>query len=165
MLDLRVIGALGIAAALAPWRDNAGVASPILGIELIESGYGPSVTTSTSDPLNVFENLGHSALTSKINNLVTTPLSIDLGSLNVSTNTAGTLTIIASATGLHSPLGLTSFSVTVQWSFHWEWDLGHTEDLRFPTPTQCLVRIRCSLRSNGTGSPFSNELYQFDDNN
>src|SRR5713226_154756 len=109
MFDNRIIGAIGIAAALALGVAAPASASPILGIELIESGYAP-FSTSSADPLiTVVKNYGTFKTNVEVNNLVTNPLSIDLSSTDVSTSTAGTLTIIASATGLTTPLGLNSF--------------------------------------------------------
>src|SRR6266849_6225420 len=110
MFDRRVIGALGIAAALALGVTTQASATPILGIELIEAGYASWSTTSTVNPLMaVVHNFGTFKTNVEINTLTTNPLSIDLSSTDVSTSTAGTLTIIASATGLTSPLGLNSF--------------------------------------------------------
>ena len=110
MFDNRIIGAIGIAAALALGVATPASASPMLGIELIESGYAPFSTTSSADPLiTVVKNYGTFKTNVEVNNLVTNPLSIDLSSTDVSTSTAGTLTIIASATGLTTPLGLNSF--------------------------------------------------------
>src|SRR5713101_8860262 len=110
MFDHRVIGALGIAAALALGVTTQASATPILGIELIEAGYASWSTTSTVNPLMaVVHNFGTFKTNVEINTLTTNPLSIDLSSTDVSTSTAGTLTIIASATGLTSPIGLTGF--------------------------------------------------------
>ena len=110
MFDNRIIGAFGIAAALALGVAAPASASPILGIELIESGYAPFSTTSSADPLiTVVKNYGTFKTNVEVNNLVTNPLSIDLSSTDVSSSTAGTLTIIASATRLTTPLGLNSF--------------------------------------------------------
>ncbi len=110
MLDRRVIGALGIAAALALGVTTQASATPILGIELIEAGYSTWSTTSSTDPLTVVvKDFGTFKTNVEVNTLVTDPLSIDLSSTNVSTSTAGTLTIVASATGLTTPIGLTDF--------------------------------------------------------
>ena len=110
MFDRRVIVALGAAAALALGATAQASASPLLGIELIEAGYGSWSTTSGVDPLMaVVKNYGTFKTNVEVNTLVSDPLSIDLSSTDVSTSTAGTLTIIASATGLNSPLGLTNF--------------------------------------------------------
>ena len=119
MLDRRVIGALAIAAALALGVTTPASATPILGIELIEAGYSTWSTTSTADPLAVVvKNFGTFKTNVEVNTLVTDPLSIDLSSTDVSTTTAGTLTIIASATGLTTPLGLTGFLSKFTGSFN-----------------------------------------------
>jgi len=119
MLDRRVIGALAIAAALALGVTTPASASPILGIELIEAGYSTWSTTSSADPLAVVvKNFGTFKTNVEVNTLVTDPLSIDLSSTDVSTTTAGTLTIIASATGLTTPLGLTGFLSKFTGSFN-----------------------------------------------
>jgi len=110
MFDHRIIGALGIACALAFGVTTQASATPILGIELIEAGYASWSTTSTVNPLMaVVHNFGTFKTNVEINTLTTNPLSIDLSSTDVSTSTAGTLTIVASATGLTSPLGLNAF--------------------------------------------------------
>jgi hypothetical protein len=153
----RIIVVLGIASALALGVATQVAASPILGIELIEAGYAPFSTTSSTDPLIVVKNFGTFGLNIEINRLVTNPLSIDLGSLNVSTSAAGTLTIIASATGLTTPLGLTTFlsqfggyfsgqvtSVTLNTYIS-------NSDTMFATNT-----LLASLTANGaSGSPFT----------
>src|SRR6266700_7354083 len=119
MLDRRIIGALGIAAVLALGATTQASASPILGIELIEAGYAPWSTTGSTDPLAVVvKNYGSFKTNVEVNTLVTDPLSIDLSSTDVSTTTAGTLTIIASATGLTTPLGLTGFLSKFTGSFN-----------------------------------------------
>lgn len=97
--------ASGLVLGVAPQAS----ASPILGIELMESGYTTFQTTSSSNPLSTFQTFGTFGINAEVNDLVTNPLSINLGSLNISTATAGTLTVVASATGLNSPLGLTNF--------------------------------------------------------
>jgi hypothetical protein len=110
MFDLRVIGALGVVSVLALGVTAPASASPILGIELLEAGYAPWSMTSSVDPLAVVvKNYGTFKTNVEVNTLVTNPLSIDLSSTDVSTNAAGTLTIIASATGLNTPIGLTQF--------------------------------------------------------
>jgi hypothetical protein len=103
MFDNRIIGALGIASALALGVATQASASPLLGIELMQSGYATFSTTGITDPLFVSQSFGTFTTNFEVNNLVTDPLSMDLGSLNVSSSTGGTLTIIASATGLDTP--------------------------------------------------------------
>jgi hypothetical protein len=110
LFDHRFIGALGIACALAFGVTTPASATPILGIELIEAGYASWSTTSSANPLMaVVKNFGTFKTNVEVNTLTTNPLSIDLSSTDVSTSTAGTLTIIASATGLTTPLGLNAF--------------------------------------------------------
>jgi len=110
MFDRRITGALGIACGLALGVATQASANPMLGIELMETGYTPWLTASSADPLTaVVKNFGTFKTNLEVNSLVTNPLSIDLKSTDVSTDAAGTLTIIASATGLNSPLGLNNF--------------------------------------------------------
>jgi hypothetical protein len=108
MFDRRIIGALGLAGGLTLLAAQAS-ASPILGVELKESGYTTYQTTGSSNLLTTFQSFGTFGVNAEIASLTTNPLSLDLGSLNVSTATGGTLTIVASATGLDSPIGLTNF--------------------------------------------------------
>lgn len=106
----RVLGSLGLVAALAFGAvTSASASTPTLGVELQESGSTPFVLTGTSNPLYVLQSFGTFAMNFVVNDLVVNPLSLDLGSLNVSTAVGGTLTIIASATGLTSPLGAIGF--------------------------------------------------------
>lgn len=106
MLDRHVIGALGLASVLALGLVTQASADPVLGIELEELGYAPLSITGGADPFYVNQSFGTFSLNFEVNTLVTNPLSLSLGSTNFSTGSAGTLTIIASATGLTSPLGL-----------------------------------------------------------
>ncbi len=104
MFDHRIIGALGIASALAFGVVTQASASPILGIELMEAGYATYSTGPVSgDSLSVSTPFGTFSRNFELNSIVTDPLSLDLLSYNVSTSTAGTLTIIASASGLDTP--------------------------------------------------------------
>src|SRR6266478_3395968 len=95
MLDRRVIGALAIATALALGVTTPASASPILGIELIEAGYSTWSTTSSADPLAVV-----------VKNFGTFKTNVEVN------------TLIASATGLTTPLGLTEFLSKFTGSFN-----------------------------------------------
>lgn len=158
MVDRRIIGAFGIACAIALGGTTQASASPLLGIELEETGYSSSSTTSAGDPLIIAQNFGTFALNIEMNNLVTNPLSIDLSSLNITTNSAGTLTIIASATGLTSPLGLEQFSSELSGAFA---DLppGGVSSVTmqsFISDTDTMFGTNTSLASlSGIGNPFS----------
>ncbi len=103
MFDHRIIGALGIASALALGGFTQASASPILGIELQQGIYSFSTTSATDNPLFVSQSIGTFTTNFVVDNLVTDPLSMDLGSLNVSSSAGGTLTIIASAKDLTTP--------------------------------------------------------------
>lgn len=109
MLKRHALQALGIASALMIGAAGQAVANPILGIELLEDGYSPVQLTSGADPLTLSQSYGTFAVNVVTNFLTANPLSIDLSSVNLSTSTSGTLTLIASATGLTSPLGLSGF--------------------------------------------------------
>src|SRR6185437_15924433 len=80
-----------------------------LGIELEETGFTTFSTSSSSNPLVVVQSFGTFSTNVEVNTLGTNPLSLDLGSTNISTSTPGTLTIVASASGLTSPIGLEEF--------------------------------------------------------
>jgi hypothetical protein len=104
MFDNRMIGAVAIASAVAFGVVTQASASPILGIELMESGYATYSTGPVSGTsLLVAQSFGTFSTNFEISHIVTNPLSLDLTSLNDSTSTAGTLTIIASAADLTTP--------------------------------------------------------------
>jgi hypothetical protein len=154
MFDRRIIGALGIASALALGIATQASASPILGIELIESGYTTYQTTGSSDPLIAVQNFGTFGINAEINSLATNPLSIDLGSLNISTSVAGTLTVVASATGLHSPLGLTDF--LSQFSGTFAGDVTSATLKTYISDTNTMFGTNTLLASlSATGSSFT----------
>jgi hypothetical protein len=83
--------------------------APTLGIQLQENGYAPVTVTGSNNPLILSDGIGTFITNVEVNSLFTNPLSIDLGSINVSSLSAGALTILASATGLTSPVGLVGF--------------------------------------------------------
>jgi hypothetical protein len=85
-------------------------ATTTLGIELEESGYTTFSETSTTSPLVVSQGFGTFSTNVETNVLNTNPLSIDLASTNISTGAAGTLTVIASISGLTAPTGLETFT-------------------------------------------------------
>jgi len=102
---------LVLAAALvgaAFWAGQAS-AAPVLGVQLQESGFATFSTSGAADPLVVSQSYGTFSTNVEVNNVVTSPLSIDLGSTNVSTTSAGTLVITASVSGLTSPIGVLDF--------------------------------------------------------
>jgi hypothetical protein len=101
LLSLAFLVALGSAAPA-----SAGL---MLGLQFSEPGYTTQTVTSASDPLIVVQNFGTFSTNIEVNNVSTDPLSIDLGSLNLSAFAPGNLTITASVTGLTAPLGLISF--------------------------------------------------------
>src|SRR5579871_3290420 len=99
-----------VASAVAIGSARPAMATPTLGIELQESGYTPYSVTSSNNPLvAVVQPFGTFSTNVEVNTLNTNPLSIDLSSTNISTSTAGTLTVIASVSGLTSPIGATAF--------------------------------------------------------
>jgi len=103
MADHRIVGALGIASVLALGAATPASASPLLGIELIESGSPMVTSTGTDDPLIYSHSFGSFSINTEVNTLVTDPLSMDLGSTNISSTAPGTLTVVASASGLDTP--------------------------------------------------------------
>ena len=109
MINRHAIAALGVATALSLGTATHAYADPTLGIELEQSGYSSVVVTGGTDPLVVNQGIGTFLTNVEVNNVSTNPLSIDLSSLNVNALGAGTLTIIASATGLTSPVGAMGF--------------------------------------------------------
>ncbi len=154
MSDHHIIKALGIASALALGVATQASASPILGIELIESGFATFSTTSSADPLIVSQSFGTFKTNVEVNNLETDPLSMDLSSTNVSTSTAGTLTIIASATGLTSPLGLSQlFS---QFSGNYSGAVTSATFQTYVSNSNTMFGMDTLLASlTGTGTPFA----------
>jgi len=100
----RIVAALAIASALAFGVTTQASASPILGIELLQGIYSYQTTSAADNPLMISKSIGTFTMNGEINGLVTDPLSMDLTSWNVSSGAGGTLTIIASATGLDTPI-------------------------------------------------------------
>jgi hypothetical protein len=109
MFAHHAIKSLGLASLLALGLVRPASAELMLGLSFSEPGYTPYTITSASDPLILVQGFGSFATNIEVNNVSTDPLSIDLGSLNLSSFAAGELTITASVTGLTTPLGSPGF--------------------------------------------------------
>jgi hypothetical protein len=105
----RAIRLLGLASLLALGSVAPASAELMLGLQFSEPGYNTYSVTGALDPLIVVQNFGTFSTNIEVANVSTDPLSIDLGSLNLSAFAPGNLTITASVTGLTAPLGQISF--------------------------------------------------------
>ncbi|HEY1798162.1 MAG TPA: hypothetical protein VGG57_18760 [Stellaceae bacterium] len=105
----RVLSLFLLAFLLALGVVRPAFADLMLGLRLSEQGYATYTVTGSADPLISTQNFGTFTTNIQVNNVSTDPLSIDLGSLNLSSLAPGNLTIEASVTGLDSPLGATAF--------------------------------------------------------
>jgi hypothetical protein len=109
MFARHAIRSLGLACLLALGLVRPASAELVLGLRFSEPGYTPYTVTSASDPLILVQGFGNFATNIEVNNVSTDPLSIDLGSLNLSSFGSGNLTVTASVTGLTTPLGSSGF--------------------------------------------------------
>jgi hypothetical protein len=129
-------------------------AVPVLGIRLQESGFSDLTVTSTTNPLVVNQAYGTFSTNVEVNNVVLNPLSIDLGSTNVSTATAGTLTITGSVQNLVSPVGALEF--LSQFSGNFTGGVGSVHLATYLDNTNTLFGTGTLLSTLGsTASPFS----------
>lgn len=109
MFACRAIRLLGLACLLALGLVRPAAADLMLGLQFSEPGYTTYSVSGAIDPLIVVQKFGTFLTNIEVNNVSTDPLSIDLGSLNLSSFAPGDLTVTASVTGLTAPLGSTSF--------------------------------------------------------
>lgn len=129
-------------------------ASLLLGVKFHETGFPDSTTTSATDPLIVSQPFGTFSTNVEVNNVVTDPLSIDLGSTNVSTSTPGTLVITASVSGLTAPIGLEQF--LTQFSGNFSGAVTSVSLQSFVDDTNTLFGTGTPLDSlSSSNSPFS----------
>lgn len=154
MFGQRITRIFGIAAVLAVGVVAQASADPVLGIKLEEPGYASFTTTGSSDPLIAVQNFGTFALNVVVNTLATNPLALDLGSTNVSSAAAGTLTILASATGLTSPLGLVD--ILSQFSGNFVGDVISATFQTYVSNSNTMFGTDTLLASqSANGTPFS----------
>lgn len=104
MFARHMIRSVGLACLLAPGFVRPASAELMLGLSFSEPGYSPYTVTSDNDPLISVQGFGNFSTNIEVNNVATDPLSIDLGSLNLSSLGPGNLTVTASVTGLTGPL-------------------------------------------------------------
>ena len=89
---------------------NRASATPMLGIEIIQGASTVSTGPQATDPLILSQSVGNYSVNVEVNTVTLNPLSIDIGSTNISTQTGGTLTVIASVSGLTSPVGMNTLN-------------------------------------------------------
>ncbi|MGH7121090.1 MAG: PEP-CTERM sorting domain-containing protein [Acetobacteraceae bacterium] len=134
-------------------------ATPTLGIELSEAGYATSTTTGTGNPLVVSQTFGSFSSNVEVNSVVTDPLSIDLGSTQVSTSSAGTLVITASVNGLTSPVGALNF--VSQFSGNWTGAVTSVTLETYLDDTNTLFGMATPLATlSSSSSPFAFSSYE-----
>jgi|SRR5581483_10387981 len=154
MFARHAIRSLGLASLLALGLVRPASAELMLGLRFSEAGYTPYTVTSASDPLIVVQSFGNFTTNIEVNNVSTDPLSIDLGSLNLSAFGPGNLTVTASVTGLTAPLGSAGFLSQLSGNFSGAVDsvslntFLSNSDTMFGTDTQLT-----SL--NATAGPFA----------
>lgn len=134
-------------------------ATPTLGIELAETGYTTSTTSGTTNPLVVNQAFGTFSANVEVNSVVTNPLSIDLGSSNISTSGAGTLVVTASVNDLTSPVGALNF--VSQFSGNWTGAVTSVKLETYLDDTNTLFGTATQLASLSSGaSPFALSNYE-----
>lgn len=150
----RSISAIAVALGLLTMAGPA-ISAPLnLGIRLQEAGFADFTATGPTDPLVVVQPFGTFSTNVEVNNVVANPLSMDLGSTNISTTTAGKLTVLASVQNLSGPLGIDEF--LSQFSGNW---FGSVTSVTLKT----YVDLSNALFGTGTllelfsssGSPFA----------
>lgn len=109
MFARRAFALLSLASFFALASFKPASADLMLGLSLSEPGFSPYTVIAPLDPLIINSSFGTFSTNVEVNNVSTNPLSVDLGSLNLSSFAAGNLTITASVTGLTTPTAIPGF--------------------------------------------------------